>query len=343
MDNGVFSELEQSGLHFRTAEFLSELGEEHPGRDFIPELAAIVGKLPQEFSNADEYPWAASCFSGRLRTALAGKNGLKLPLLLHSLFPFIREKALRSNNDDLDSLARKIVEFAEEEKHKSDHYDAILEIDSNIERIILGEIIRNPSINKAVILDELLDKAKKNIAILEGLEISVEARVRSAAESMAQWKKNWGFVELSKGFCKIHEEKIRQSWYALAALLMFGGALFVPPLYHIVENKMHSLTAENMLGIVPFVAAEFILLYFFRIALQNRKSVKAQLLQIELRIALIQFVQEYANFSQRNNIEGLRGFESLIFSGIVADEKAIPSFFDGTEQIAKLIREMKEK
>lgn len=92
------------------------------------------------------------------------------------------------------------------------------------------------------------------------------------------------------------------------------------------------------------LAGELLLLYFFRVVLHHFRSVKAQLLQIDLRIAICQFVESYAEYVSKireKNANVLDRFESLIFSGLVADENGIPSTFDGTEQIANVIRSMR--
>ena len=43
----------------------------------------------------------------------------------------------------------------------------------------------------------------------------------------------------------------------------------------------------------PAVDFELIAIYFFRVVLMHFRSVKAQLLQLDLRIALCQFIENY--------------------------------------------------
>ena len=92
------------------------------------------------------------------------------------------------------------------------------------------------------------------------------------------------------------------------------------------------------------IALEVILLYFFRVVLSQFRSVKGQLLQLDLRVALCQFIQSYAEYSasiKAQDGNALAKFEALIFSGLVTDESGIPSTFDGAEQIANLIRSVR--
>jgi len=69
-------------------------------------------------------------------------------------------------------------------------------------------------------------------------------------------------------------------------------------------------------------------------------NLKSQILQIELRNTLCQFVQDYTKFSSdaaKNSPETLKRFESVIFLNIVGTSEKIPSTFDGIESITNLI------
>jgi predicted signal transduction protein with EAL and GGDEF domain len=74
--------------------------------------------------------------------------------------------------------------------------------------------------------------------------------------------------------------------------------------------------------------------------------VKAQLLQLDLRQSLCAFIESYVDFAQEKKskgVEALSRFEMLIFAGISPDVNNIPNTFDGVEQLAKLIKELKLK
>lgn len=97
---------------------------------------------------------------------------------------------------------------------------------------------------------------------------------------------------------------------------------------------------------VSLIGFELILAYFFRVALHGYKGVKAQLIQIDLRMTLCQFIQDYAEYAKevrRDSPSLLDRFDQLVFSGIVNSEGAIPSTFDGMEQLANLIDKVKSK
>jgi hypothetical protein len=69
-------------------------------------------------------------------------------------------------------------------------------------------------------------------------------------------------------------------------------------------------------------------------------------MQIELRMTLCQFIQNYADTSKelkKNNEEAFEKFESLIFSSIVSSDENIPTTFDGMEQLASLVKLFQNK
>ena len=77
----------------------------------------------------------------------------------------------------------------------------------------------------------------------------------------------------------------------------------------------------------------------------NFNSVRAQLIQIDLRKSLCQFIQNYATYAKdirEQNTDLLVKFEEVIFSNIMPSEDKIPSTFDGLEQLTNLIGALKK-
>lgn len=111
---------------------------------------------------------------------------------------------------------------------------------------------------------------------------------------------------------------------------------------HLAKIEEHR--AVLVYSLPTIVAVEVILLYFFRVVLGQFRSVKAQLLQVDLRISLCQFIESYAEYVsgiRQKDSSALSKFEALIFSGLVTEESGIPSTFDGAEQIASIIRSLR--
>ena len=93
----------------------------------------------------------------------------------------------------------------------------------------------------------------------------------------------------------------------------------------------------SALVILPLVG---VLLYFFRLAYAEHRSLSAVLLQLEHRQSMCTFIQNYAEFT--GDKTKLEKFEALIFGGITPDPGAVPSTFDGIEQFAKVLEAVKK-
>jgi len=64
------------------------------------------------------------------------------------------------------------------------------------------------------------------------------------------------------------------------------------------------------------------------------KNIIAQMMQLELRMALCQFIHNHADDYEK--------FENIIFSPLVSSDDKIPTTFDGMEQLAKLVSEFRK-
>ncbi|KAA1166618.1 hypothetical protein [Pseudoalteromonas fuliginea] len=178
-----------------------------------------------------------------------------------------------------------------------------------------------------------------------------EQTVNSLKETLDKQETAFNFVGLYDGFNKLLKTKILESRILLGSLVTMGIIMIVPLLCTIFgwlpENILKDEEAiSHLLKLVPFISLEVLLIYFFRVILQNYKSVKAQILQIELRQTLCQFIQNYADYSKeikKDDPTVLEKFENLIFSGIISDAENLPSTFDGMDQIGKLFSTLKGK
>ncbi|MBA1321228.1 hypothetical protein [Pseudomonas plecoglossicida] len=103
---------------------------------------------------------------------------------------------------------------------------------------------------------------------------------------------------------------------------------------------------REVMNVLVTIGLELLLLYLFKVCLQSFRSLKSQLLQLDLRIALCQFILKYSELSKKlrsedGSAETLIRFEQVIFSGIVSGESEIPSTFDGLEQMVKILDKIK--
>jgi hypothetical protein len=157
------------------------------------------------------------------------------------------------------------------------------------------------------------------------------------------------FVGLAGAFSNlIDAKKIEKRWQVMM-MAVFGFILTLIPIGPLIAS--HLLGVSNLWSLqglpyyLPFFILEILFLYFFRIFVNNFYSVKAQLLQLQLRYNICAFIQGYAEFIEKhkksNDEKLFERFETLVFSGISADIRNIPSHFDGIEQITKLIKGVK--
>lgn len=199
-----------------------------------------------------------------------------------------------------------------------------------------AETVRTATDLKATWDKELQDKNVELEALRGGLE-----RVTTT----------YNFVGLVRGFETLASAKKTERFRSFIALLVLGAVMVIPvatQLWFTTTNVETIDSHKNTLiySLPPLIALEVILIYFFRVVLSNFRDVTTQLLQINLRISLCQFIQSYSEYSMKIKKQdggALEKFESLIFSSIAPGGEALPSTFDGVDQIAKLISGIRGK
>ncbi|MBG0847230.1 hypothetical protein H3222_18665 [Pseudomonas chengduensis] len=185
-------------------------------------------------------------------------------------------------------------------------------------------------------------------AVLQGYKATIDSYVSTLKEQRGKFN----FVYLSKAFHEMHSEKKGELQYAFFSMIFLGVVVVMPLVYQFVVGGL--ITTNDGSGfsyvetgkILSLLGLEVALLYFFRIALKNYYSVKAQLLQLELRLSLCGFIESYADFAKSRktkDVDPLSKFESIIFSGITPDEGNVPSTFDGVDQLLKIAKEIRAK
>ncbi|MBO0368271.1 hypothetical protein GIB23_14305 [Pseudomonas putida] len=248
--------------------------------------------------------------------------------------------------------------------------------DHNMVINILRSYLHHKEIVAAQALPSLLIRAERlKVEINKDLE-SRTAEVNDLRVALGEYKTGFNFVGLYNGFKGMRDEKAKEEktnfivLIVLAALmalpflvkigiLLFGGesseTIEADPAAVEAVKTVVVATAEAsgknvakvpeiagyVLNFMLFVGAELLALYFFRVALHNFKSVRSQLLQLDLRMTLCQFIQSYAEYGKKMRAGGgeetLAKFEQVIFSGIVGNDTDIPSTFDGLDQMVKIL------
>lgn len=181
--------------------------------------------------------------------------------------------------------------------------------------------------------------------------ILLKKDIMEIQETLNNQKSEYNFVGLSNGFRTLREQKKKElnwqngAYYGLMTiivLLIISKSVWSAD-YLISNNFDSPIFIIITISTVLFL---FILLYFFRISLVNVKSIKSQILQIDLRLTLCQFIHNYDSDTKelREGMkESFERFESVIFAPIVATEDQMPATFDGIEQITNLLGSITNK
>ncbi|EPS8934486.1 TPA: hypothetical protein ACMDR1_003580 [Vibrio cholerae] len=175
-----------------------------------------------------------------------------------------------------------------------------------------------------------------------------ENLVNELKNKLNKFEVAYNFVGLYKGFSDLGSKKEKERKFLLKSLLGLGSLILLPLLIQFIVSlirvKDSNFALVDLLSLIPLISVEIILVYFFRIILYNYKVIKTQIVQIELRQTLCQFIQSYAQYAadiKKNDAVVLDKFENLIFSGIMSDSEKLPATFDGIEQLASFLKNVK--
>lgn len=176
-----------------------------------------------------------------------------------------------------------------------------------------------------------------------------EQKVNALKEKLDTYTTAFNFVGLYQGFASLKEVKDQALVWANRRFYLLGGLLVLLPCSELIYALLNMESLKNNPSIIGFIAFPtismlVILFYLLKVCLNNLYSIRSQILQLELRMTLCQFIQSYAEHSKtlkQNNKEGFEKFENLIFSSIVSTDEKIPATFDGMEQLTSLLKSIK--
>lgn len=276
------------------------------------------------------------------------------------LYLYFREYTFRKNFDPSFELAE-FMKFIN--VHKAEFNNRISYIFSFYEEVpykILRDLYQNNNVQTIINLSsenkleqfiEFANKASEATQKIINWENNLneqEGRATQLTQKFTDQIKQYNFLGLNNGFSNLKTEKITQLNANRFGFWIFSSSIFIlliTEIFLILNDKI--LMNSVLIFAVPSITLFLFLFYFVRIHLQNINSIKSQILQIDLRMALCQFIHNYADqaklLKNEQNKDGLEKFENIIFSPIVASDDKIPSTFDGVEQLAKLFSEFKGK
>ncbi|QEY63383.1 hypothetical protein FXN65_15465 [Metapseudomonas lalkuanensis] len=189
--------------------------------------------------------------------------------------------------------------------------------------------------------------------------------IESWSDRLAEWGKkaaelekslrisasNANFLILSESFSEMLKAKTTEKYYSFISMILLGALAISIPIWQLLHPNESIASAAVTNGfdislatkISMTIILEALTLYFFRIALHQWNSIKSQIIQLELRKSLCQFIINYSEFAQSANKDSLGKFENLIFSEITRDPTNTPNVFDAAESISKVISNLKSQ
>ncbi|MFE8644772.1 hypothetical protein ACFX58_06770 [Sphingomonas sp. NCPPB 2930] len=231
--------------------------------------------------------------------------------------------------------------WSDEEKEEMHYANYLMPI--NIAKSLIGNDKLQGLLSLPASLNEIVEQKKIWATELDKRVQEVD-KLKSALEG---YKIGFNFVGLSNGFENLLNIKKKERATTLALAIGLAILMFSPFLVQTI--KYWNVTAPDaktlIWALLPLFGVEFILIYFFRVALHQYRAVTSQVIQLQLRQTLCQFIQSYGEYAKKikeANPATLDKFESLIFGSIAVTEENIPSTYDGLEQVGKLLDRFKK-
>jgi hypothetical protein len=153
------------------------------------------------------------------------------------------------------------------------------------------------------------------------------------------------YLGLAHAFKKMIDKKTQEAAGLRVVMIVLAALTLVIPIMQMVwGGKFQSIsdaTAAVVSTTVFSIAAEMVLIYYFRLCYIRWSNVKNQVAQLELRHSMCAFVQDYANKSKELDRDTLMKFENMIFTE-VSDSAPPPNIYDAVDSIAKLLAAWKK-
>jgi hypothetical protein len=218
----------------------------------------------------------------------------------------------------------------------------------------------NNSIGQTV-KDTVVNELPKETEKIEALK----EYIGKAQKLLEEQKEKFSFVLLNQAFSNLENSKVISKRFALGLLIVLGIVIVLIPyvyykeLFYIKEiseafNELFktkidfsqnnsSVLVIMFIGLIPMVLIETLCIYFFRIVLHKYNSLVDQIVQLETKQAIVQFIESYVDYKKDKNLtnEELSKFEEIVFSKISPNLKDIPdspSVIALVEGIAKAMK-----
>ncbi len=204
---------------------------------------------------------------------------------------------------------------------------------------ILIENVENEKLKLEGSVQKIINSATSSVEYLE----AVKEQAEDLGKRLTDIKREGNFKLLAKAFSTLRINKNKEVVYAqfrMWLFIVFLIALPVSVFKHAYYAGQINVSISGLLIYVPLISLELLFFYFMRLFYVEVKSLKSQLVQIDLRLNLCEFIYDYVETRDKTHSdkvsESWKAFEALIFSPIQPNEDKIPSVMDGTDVLADL-------
>ena len=222
-------------------------------------------------------------------------------------------------------------------------------IQSDYSLMLLNDYLGNKSFQAFLNYEENIKKIEQHSIVLKETSDNIQKsadekleKVKQLSDTLKNLEQGFNFVALSDGFSRMLNEKKESKESILQLLFLIAVIISAIPAYKFLSDGGANLTWQQ---IAISAGLELVLIYFFRVVLFHYRTVQTQIMQLDLRLSLCQFIQSYAEYAKEiktNDKDALDKFENLIFSSILSSDEKIPNTFDGLEQLNSLIKQFKQ-
>lgn len=201
----------------------------------------------------------------------------------------------------------------------------------------------NNQINKGIEIGEIkISEYKKDIndLVVEAGKSKVD--LQDYCDKLTQYKGDFNFVLLSKAFSNLLVTKKNELKKTARATILFTIILTSIPIIvffnHVFNWHEVIMDTTAVAYYLPVLSLELLIFYFMRLYYMEERAIKTQILQIEQRLSLCEFIHDYVETKNKSSAdkESWILFEKLIFSPIQLSSENIPSLLDGAATVAEL-------
>lgn len=181
------------------------------------------------------------------------------------------------------------------------------------------------------------------------------------AKQLENYKQKFSFSALNEAFHKLGESKIKSKRITLFILAFLSSIIITIPIAFMYNpnylegiSKLLSASGPNLnnlapiyiliTNLIPVLFVESMFIYYFKIILNQYNSISDQIVQLETKQAIMQFIESYVDYKKDKNLtnEELSKFEDIIFSQISPNLKDVPNSPDIMSLIENISKAIKK-